>query len=260
MSAVTLAAVVLTALATLGLLLADAITGHRDAARHLDDDDAPTTDRDRARELTWTVAVTALIAVAVACGIDLAIRAATRLDDVASGVLVLALVAVAIFGVGLVAAFSAVRRERPAYARIRRDLRDRATLALEPDELDAFEDRLARADRMRSRSWNAPSVLRVIGVVVIAAAAAVVIADALPREAAATIVAACAAVILGATAAALGARAHRIRTRAKDAARDHQRAEVVTLLERARIPQRQSVPGLRDRVSRALAILREQQK
>jgi len=88
----------------------------------------------------------------------------------------------------------------------------------------------------------------------------VVIADAVPRAAAATIVAACAAVILGATAAALGARAHRIRARSRDAARDRQRAEVVTLLERARIPQRQSVPGLRDRVSRALAILREQQK
>jgi len=38
-----------------------------------------------------------------------------------------------------------------------------------------------------------------------------------------------------------------------------QRAEVVALLERARIPQRKNVPGLRDRVSRALAILREQQ-
>ena len=32
------------------------------------------------------------------------------------------------------------------------------------------------------------------------------------------------------------------------------------LLERARIPQRKNVPGLRERVSRALAILREQQK
>jgi len=34
----------------------------------------------------------------------------------------------------------------------------------------------------------------------------------------------------------------------------------VALLERARIPQRKNVPGLRDRVARALAILREQQK
>jgi hypothetical protein len=39
-----------------------------------------------------------------------------------------------------------------------------------------------------------------------------------------------------------------------------QRAEVVALLEHARIPHRKGVPGLRDRVSRALAILREQQK
>jgi hypothetical protein len=39
-----------------------------------------------------------------------------------------------------------------------------------------------------------------------------------------------------------------------------QRVEVVAMLERARIPQRGSVPGLRDRVTRALAILREKQR
>jgi hypothetical protein len=51
-----------------------------------------------------------------------------------------------------------------------------------------------------------------------------------------------------------------VRITALDEVLDVQRAEVVALLERARIPQRGSVPGLRDRVSRALKILREQQK
>ncbi len=55
-------------------------------------------------------------------------------------------------------------------------------------------------------------------------------------------------------------RAGAVRLTALDAVLDVQRAEVVALLERARIPQRGSVPGLRDRVTRALKILREQQK
>jgi hypothetical protein len=45
-----------------------------------------------------------------------------------------------------------------------------------------------------------------------------------------------------------------------DAVLEAQRDEVVAMLERARIPQRGSVPGLRDRVARALAILREKQR
>jgi hypothetical protein len=55
-------------------------------------------------------------------------------------------------------------------------------------------------------------------------------------------------------------RASVVRQEAIDAVSAAQRAEVVALLERARIPQRKNVPGLRDRVTRALAILREQQK
>ena len=46
---------------------------------------------------------------------------------------------------------------------------------------------------------------------------------------------------------------------AVEAVLDGQRAEVQALIERARIPRPGRVPGLRDRVSRALAILREKQ-
>jgi hypothetical protein len=50
-----------------------------------------------------------------------------------------------------------------------------------------------------------------------------------------------------------------VRGAAVEAVLASQRAEVVAMLEHARIPHRRGVPGLRDRVSRALAILREQQ-
>jgi hypothetical protein len=55
-------------------------------------------------------------------------------------------------------------------------------------------------------------------------------------------------------------RASAIHRRRLEAVLDSQRDEVVAMLERARIPQRGKVPGLRDRVTRALAILREKQR
>jgi hypothetical protein len=55
-------------------------------------------------------------------------------------------------------------------------------------------------------------------------------------------------------------RAARVHARRLDAVLESQRDEVVAMLQRARIPQRGRVPGLRERVSRALTILREQQR
>jgi hypothetical protein len=68
------------------------------------------------------------------------------------------------------------------------------------------------------------------------------------------------AALLSVAAFVVAVRAGAVRLTALDEVLDTQRAEVVALLERARIPQRGSVPGLRDRVTRALNILREQQK
>ena len=65
--------------------------------------------------------------------------------------------------------------------------------------------------------------------------------------------------VISLAAGALAVRADAVRQAALHVVLEAQRAEVVALLERARIPQRRRVPGLRDRVSRALAILREQQ-
>jgi hypothetical protein len=148
-----------------------------------------------------------------------------------------------------------LRRERPTYARLRRDLRDRSTFTVDVDELRDFESRLERADRVRARRPRAAIVLRILGLLLVVAAATLVILDA-----AALLVPTVVGVGLHVAALVVALRAgavHRVRL---EAVLDEQRDEVVAMLERARIPQRGSVPGLRDRVSRALAILREQQR
>jgi hypothetical protein len=68
------------------------------------------------------------------------------------------------------------------------------------------------------------------------------------------------AALLGAAAFVVTIRARAIAHAAYQSVLEAQRAEVSALLERARIPARGRVPGLGNRVARALAILREQQK
>jgi len=244
----------------LALQVGDAITGFIDARRIRDTDDPEVITRNTVRELTWTMAVAAVTAVLLAFGVDVAAR--VLLDDhrpVAAFVILLA-VAVLAFGIGILAVLVVVRRDRPTYARIRRDLRDRAVLQLTLEELEGFETRLADADRLLARRSGAAPTLRLVALLAVlgigVAASVAAIADDIVGFA----VGAIAASVLSVAAFIVAVRAAAVRQEAIDAVRAAQRAEVVALLERARIPQRKNVPGLRDRVSRALAILREQQK
>lgn len=238
------------ALSVLVLQAVDAVVAVVEARTVRDSDDPDVLTRRRGRDLFWALAVTATLAVLVAFGVD---RAA-RLAD-APGIAVLLLTTLAAFVVGCVGVLVVLRRERPTYARLRRDLRDRATFALEADELRDLEARLARADRLRDRRPAAALVLRVLGFVLVAAAAALVFVD-LP----ALFGAALAGVVGHVVALVVALRAAAVRDARLDAVLETQRSEVVALLERARIPTRGRVPGLRDRVSRALAILREKQR
>ncbi len=244
----------------LALQVGDAITGFIDARRVRDTDDPEVITRNTVRELTWTMAVAAVTAVLLAFAIDVAAR--VLLDDhrPLTAFLILVGVAAIAFGIGTLAVLVVVRRDRPTYARIRRDLRDRAVLQLEPEELAAFDARLAEADRSRARRSAAAPTLRLVALLAVlgigVAAAIAAFADGEAGFAVGAIVAAA----LGVAAFIVAVRAAVVRQEAIDAVRAAQRAEVVALLERARIPQRKNVPGLRDRVSRALAILREQQK
>lgn len=242
--------IVAAGLAALALQVSDAVGALVDASTVRDSDEPDVITRRRGRELFWALAITATLAVLVAYGVDRAARLAWG-----PGVGVLLVTALAAFVVGCVGVLTVLRRERPSYARLRRDLRDRSTFTVDAEELNDFEVRLERADRVRSRRPRAALGLRILGVLLVVAAAALVVLDApgmLP------VVVAGVAVHLIAFFVAI--RAGAVYRRRLEAVLEFQRDEVVAMLERARIPQRGNVPGLRDRVSRALAILREKQR
>lgn len=244
----------------LALQVGDAIAGFIDARRVRDTDDPEVLTRNTVRELIWTMAVAAVAAVMLAFGVDIAARLVLDDNRPVAAFLILLAVAVLAFGIGSLTVLAVVRRDRPTYARIRRDLRDRAVLQLTLEELEHFETRLADADRAVARRSGVAPTLRLVALLVVlglgVAASFAAITDGIVWFAVGTI----AAVALSVAAFIVAVRAAAVRQEAIDAVRAAQRAEVVALLERARIPQRKNVPGLRDRVSRALAILREQQK
>jgi hypothetical protein len=244
----------------LGLQLADAVFSVIDARTVRDEDDPEKLTRSRIRELVFAVAVTAALAVIVAFAVDSAGRLVWDEQRPVIGALLLFACGAVAFLIGIVAVVAVVRRERPTYARIRRDLRDRSSFTLEAGELADFEDRLARADRLRARRSQAGTVLRAIGVLTVLVLSILVIVAGIGTGDARLIAGFAAAGLLSVAAFVVAVRAGSIRLTALDAVLDSQRAEVEAMLERARIPQRGQTPGLRDRVAKALAILREQQK
>lgn len=255
-----LIAVLFTGSVTLLLLIADAVTGTLAARSVRDEDDLEFLTRTRIRDLVWSVAITAVVAVLTAFTVDSVIRSGAYVHGSLRAVLGLLVATwVGTFLVGAVGALAAVRRERPSYARIRRDLRDRTVLSMSPEEHEEFAARLDRADRARGRRWHASGVLRVLGLVIVLAVAAAAVASTGGRDAAWLVLAAIGAA-LGVAAFVVALRAAEVRATALEQLLGSQRAEVVTLLERARIPRATSTPGLARRVSDALAILREQQK
>ena len=245
-----LIAMIVAGLAVVVLQLSDAVAAVLDAATVRDSDEPDAVTRSRVRELLSTLALTATLAVLVAYGVDRAARLAG-----AAAVGVLLVTALAAFAVGGVGVFAVLRRERPSYARLRRDLRDRSTFTVDAGELRDFEVRLERADRVRARRPRAALVLRLLGVLVVAAAAVLVV-----TETPGLLPAAVTGVVVELLAVVVALRAGAVHRTRLDAVLEAQRDEVVAMLERARIPQRGRVPGLRDRVTRALAILREKQR
>jgi hypothetical protein len=248
---------------TLALQVGDAITLAVDARRVRDDDDPELLTRNRIRELSWTIAITAVLAIVVAFGADSAARLVWDLGNPGLAFLTLILVALLVFAIGLIAVVAIVRRERPTYARIRRDLRDRANHIFDEDEIDAFDARLADADRALERRSTAAPTLRVVSlVIVLAVTVPVGIALLIDPPSAGAVWAGIASLLAAGVSIAafvIAVRSSVVRDAAMAAVLADQRAEVIALLERARIPHRKGVPGLRDRVTRALAILREQQ-
>ncbi|HEV7740913.1 MAG TPA: hypothetical protein VGO65_00700 [Pseudolysinimonas sp.] len=243
----------------LGLQIADAVFSVIDARSVRDEDDPEKLTRNRIRELVFAVAVTAALAVMAAFAVDSAARLVWDEARPVIGALLLFACGAVAFLVGIIAVVAVVRRERPTYARIRRDLRDRSSFTLDADELAEFEERFARADRLRERRSQAGTLLRAIGVLVALVLSGLVIAAGVATGDLRLVIGFAAAALVSVVAFVVAVRAGSVRLTALDAVLDQQRAEVDAMLERARIPQRGQVPGLRDRVARALTILREQQ-
>ena len=173
---------------------------------------------------------------------------------VAAGVLAVLQARDAVAGVAILA-----RRNRPSYARLRRELRTRGASGFTADEVASLEERLARTDRVeRRRRWIGIATRVLVLVLVLTAGGVVLVTSGGVPEPGVAIVVALIAVEIVAFVLSLAAAV--VRGRRRTAVLTAQRIEVLDLLARARIPRAQHVPGLRDRVARALTILREKQR
>jgi hypothetical protein len=239
------------------LQLVDVVTGHqvRRAGRA-----AGTRDRDRI--LTWTVAVCAIVFVLVILGVDFAARLVLdRIELLGGSLLLVGLVTVSALTALLAA--RALRRPQTGYQVVRDELRSLAGARLAKGRLADYRAWLATIDARGTdvkRRVVTGRVVRAIPVIVglVAFAAAVWLATSAvlqPWHAAVYLL----AVALSIWMAIWGARISLARNLAIHAVHQKQRAVAILLLDDLDRKAPRKVAGLSERVSRALAILREQQ-
>lgn len=239
------------------LQLVDVITGHqvRRAGRA-----AGTRDRDRV--LSWATAVCAIVLILVILGVDYAARLLLDRAELMWGALLLVAL-IAVVAITALLAARALRRPQTGYQVIRDELRALAGSRLARGRLADYRTWLsaidARGNDVRRRvvtgRW-VRGIPALIALVAFAAAAWLATVNALqPWQAALYLVAAAASVWL----AVWGARISLARNLAIHAVHQKQRAEAILMLEDLERKTPRKVAGLSERVSRALAILREQQ-
>lgn len=244
------------ALASL-LQLVDVVTGHqvRRAERA-----AGTRDRDRV--LSWTIAVCSIVLVLLVLGVDLGARLLLDRGELLWGCLLLVGLAAAAAITALLAA-RALRRPQTGYQVIRDELRGHAATRLAKGRIADYRAWLATIDDRQNdvRShvvlgrW-VRAVPVVVALVALGVSTRLALAGALPWwQAALGLVAAGASIWL----AVWGARIALARNLAIHAVRQKQRAEALLALDDLERKAPRKVAGLSERVSRALAILREQQ-
>lgn len=239
------------------LQLIDVVTGHqvKRAGR------AAGT-RDRNRVLVWAIAVCAIVLVLLILGVDFAARLLVESAEMLWGALAL----VGLFAVGTLTALlaaQALRRPQTGYHVFRDELRAQTGSRIAKGRLADYRSWLATIDARANdvrRRVIAGRVVRAIpvaiAVVALVAAAWLSALGGMPQWTAA----ACVVPILISTwLAVLGARTALARNLAIHAVHQKQRAEAILLLEDLDRKTPRKVAGLTERVSRALAILREQQ-
>ena len=255
--------------------------------------------RERRNELFWIVPVAALLALGIGIGIDQAGRYLSPGSSYRLGTLELAtlfLLGLAVLVVGIAAlALAAVAATDPiSYSALRREMRECEDERITPTQFDRFKRRLARVDRRtRSRAQptafllTTPSILRLTAVLVgIAVVVTVAIAQSLQpsalqpsalqpsalqpsaehltaqlltAETAALVWVAIVAPVLSAILAAVGIRIGSSSDAAWRRVYARQRIDILKLLDGFERSTRKRVPGLGDRVARALRILGRQQ-
>ncbi len=239
------------------LQLIDVITGHqvKRAGRA-----AGTRDRDRI--LVWTIAVCAIVLVLLILGVDFSARLLVEGKQLLWGSLSL----VALFAIGTVTALLAARalkRPQTGYQVFRDELRAQAGSRIAKGRLADYRSWLANIDARTNdvrRRVILGRVVRAIPVVIalLAFGSAVwsVVIGGMPLWSAFLCLI---PILLSAWLAVWGARAALARNLAIHAVHQKQRSEAILLLEDLDRRTPRKVAGLTERVSRALAILREQQ-
>ena len=236
--------------------------------------------RERTNELFWIVPVAALVALGIGIGIDQAGRYVSEQQRLSPGhsytvgtleLATLFLLGLAVLVVGIAAlALAAVAATDPiSYSALRREMREYEDERITPKQFDRFKRRLARVDR-RTRSRAQPkafllttsSILRLATILVgIAVVVTVAIAASLhPSAQASSLVwLSIVAPVLSAILAILGIRLGLSSDAAWRRVYAHQRTDILKLIDGFERSTRKRVPGLGDRVARALKILGRQQ-
>jgi hypothetical protein len=254
--------------------LGDVATAFLDSRTARDRDVPGRIARERTNELFWVLPVALLVALLIGIGIDQAGRYFVpghgySLDGPALAALFLLGLAVVVIGIATLALAAVAATDPISYSALRRELRDYEGERITPKQLDSFKSRLARIDR-RTRSrmqpkrvlLTTPSVLRfatiVLGLIVVAACW---VAQAMnPSVATASLVyVAILAPVLSALFAVLGIRFALNSDAAWRRVYARQRIDILKLLDDFDRSTRKRVPGLGDRVARALKILGRQQ-
>lgn len=239
------------------LQLIDVVTGHqvKRAGRAAGS-------RDRDRVLTWTIACCTIVLLLVIIGVDFSARLLVDDGEILWGGLALVVLFAAGAGAALLAA-RALRRPSTGYQVFRDELRAQAGSRLVKGRLADYRAWLAAIDSRTNdlrRRVILGRLVRTIPVLVaataLAAATILVIMGTAPIWQA---VLCLAPVLVSAWLAIWGARTALSRNLAIHAVHQKQRAEAVILLDEFERKSPRKVAGLTERVSRALAILREQQ-
>jgi hypothetical protein len=259
--------------------LGDVATVFLDSRTARDRDVPGRISRERTNELFWVVPVAALVALAIGIGIDQAGRftgfAVTtgahggQSDSLAIATLFLLGLAVLVVGIAALALAAVAATDPISYVALRREMREYEGERITRIELDAFTARLARIDRRtRSRTQpkrlllTTPSILRLAAIVLgLAVVVVVAVAQAIhpSSQSGALVYVAILAPVLSALFAALAIRFGIASDIAWRRVYAHQRSDILKLIDGFERSTRKRVPGLGDRVARALGILGRQQ-